>query len=87
MVGFGAISRGLITTASAVGMDVRVASEHAAAGDVAAAGGTLVPLDDLLGAADVVAIMTSLTDRTRGLIDAAAIANAWEHDLTPVSVH
>ena len=74
VVGFGAISHGLITTASAVGMDVRVASEHAAAGDVAAAGGTLVPLDDLLAAADVVAIMTSLTDRTRGLIDAAAIA-------------
>ena len=74
VVGFGAISRGLVETASAVGMDVRVASEHASAAEVAAAGGRLVTLDELLPVADVVAVMTSLTERTRGLIDADAIA-------------
>ena len=74
VVGFGAIGRGLVETASAVGMGVLVFSDHASSDEVAAAGGRLVPLDELLATADVVSVMTSLTDRTRGLIDAAAFA-------------
>lgn len=74
VIGFGTIGRGVIARGAALGMDVLVASEHAAPDEVAAAGGRLVPLDELLGASDVVCLMTSVTDRTRGMIDAGALA-------------
>ncbi len=74
VVGFGAIGRGVIARGAALGMRVLVASEHATAAEVAESGGELVPLDDLLGRSDVVCLMTSVTDRTRGMIDAAALA-------------
>ncbi len=74
VVGFGTIGQLLVQAASAAGMDVRVVSEHATDADIAAAGGTKADLSEALAAADVVALMTSVTDRTRGMIDAAALA-------------
>lgn len=74
VIGFGAIGRGVIARGAALGMEVLVASEHAAADEVAAAGGRLVGRDELLGTSDVVCLMTSVTDATRGMIDAAALA-------------
>lgn len=74
VIGFGSIGRGVIARGAALGMEVLVASEHASADEVAATGAMLVSLEDLLAASDVVCLMTSVTDRTRGLIDAAALA-------------
>ncbi len=74
VVGFGAIGCGLVETASAVGMEVLVASAHAAPNEVAVAGGRLVPLDELLSTVDVVSLMTSVTEQTRGMIDEVALA-------------
>lgn len=74
VIGFGSIGRMLVEAGSAAGMDVRVVSTHADAADIAAAGGTKATFEDALRAADVVALMTSVTDATRGMIDAAALA-------------
>ncbi|MGA0121972.1 MAG: C-terminal binding protein [Gaiellales bacterium] len=74
VIGFGSIGRGVIRRGAALGMEVLVASEHASVDEVAAAGGRLVPIDELLASSDVVSLMTSVTERTRGMIDAAALA-------------
>lgn len=74
VVGFGTIGRMLVEAASAAGMDVRVVSGHAAADEVAAAGGRLASFEEALAAADVVSLMTSVTEETRGMLDADALA-------------
>lgn len=74
VIGFGTIGRMLVEAASAAGMDVRVVSSHASADQVAAAGGRLASFEEALAAADVVSLMTSVSDETRGMFDAAALA-------------
>jgi len=74
VIGFGTIGRGVIARGAALGMQVLVASEHATADEVTAAGGRLVPLDQLLATSDVVSLMTSVTERTRGMLDMAALS-------------
>jgi D-3-phosphoglycerate dehydrogenase len=74
VVGFGTIGRMVVERAVAAGMRVVVVSEHATAGEVEAVGARLAPLDEALVDADVVALLTSVSDRTRGLIDASALA-------------
>ncbi len=75
VIGFGTIGSMLVQAAHAAGMEVLVVSEHATPDEIAAAGGRKAPLTDGLAAADVVALMTSVTDQTRGMIDAAALAH------------
>lgn len=79
VIGFGSIGRLLVEAGSAAGMDVRVVSAHADTAEIAAAGGTKATFEDALRAADVVALMTSVTDATRGMIDADALA-LMRHD-------
>lgn len=74
VVGFGTIGRMVVERAVGAGMRVQVVSEHASSDEVAAVGAQLATLDEALAEADVVALMTSVTDRTRGMIDAAALA-------------
>ena len=74
VVGFGAIGQLLAQTAASVGMEVLVVPGHAPADEIAAIGARKAELDDALRAADVVALMTSVTDATRGMIGAAELA-------------
>jgi phosphoglycerate dehydrogenase-like enzyme len=73
LIGWGAAARRVAPLAAAFGMTVLCTSgvpDDARAGAPA----RFVPLDELLRDADFVSIHTALTDRTRRLIDAAALA-------------
>jgi D-3-phosphoglycerate dehydrogenase len=75
LVGFGQVGRRLAALcAQGFGMRVLVHSEHASAQALQAAGAEAAPLDRVLAEADYVAVCCALTERTRGLIDAAAFA-------------
>lgn len=68
LVGFGQIGREVARLAEAFGMHV-VHTTRSGAGEPG-----LVPLDELLATADVISLHCPLTDETRHLIDAAALA-------------
>jgi phosphoglycerate dehydrogenase-like enzyme len=70
IVGLGRVGRHVAGIAAGFGMQVVAWSRTADAARAAAAGVTPMQLDELLRAADVVAIHVSLTAATRGLIDA-----------------
>ncbi|WP_238015341.1 phosphoglycerate dehydrogenase [Dactylosporangium sp. AC04546] len=73
LIGWGASARLVAPLATAFGMTVLCTTgvpQELRAGAPA----RFVPLDELLGAADFVSVHTALTDRTRHLIDAAALA-------------
>lgn len=70
LLGVGLIGTEVAKRAAAFGMDVLAYDPFLTAHPIA----KLVPLDELLGRADYVSLHTPLTDQTRGLIDAAAIA-------------
>lgn len=70
IIGFGAIGRGTARIADGFGMEVLVHDIR----ETRDAGYPTADLDTLLRAADVVTIHCPLTDRTRNLIDAAALA-------------
>lgn len=75
VVGLGKIGTRVATIGSAFGMDVLAWSQNLTAERAEAAGATLAgSLVDLLEASDVVTIHLKLSDRTRGLLDAAALA-------------
>jgi glyoxylate reductase len=75
LVGFGAIAREVAVRARAFGMDVTYHARRRAPGEVERAlGATWLPFDDLLATADVLSLHVPLTDQTRHLIDAAALA-------------
>lgn len=81
LIGFGASARAVVPLARAFGMTVIAHSAvdvgvRADFPDV-----TFVELDELLTRSDVVSIHTSLTDRTRGLIGADALARMRESAL------
>ena len=73
LVGYGATARALIPLAQAFGMTV-LCSTEVPAGERTDGSVEFVGFDELLGRSDYVSIHTSLTDRSRGLFDAAAFA-------------
>lgn len=75
VVGLGKIGARVATIGSAFDMNVLAWSQNLTAERATAAGATLAgSLAELLEASDVVTIHTKLSDRTRGLLDAAALA-------------
>ena len=70
LVGIGRIGRELAVRAKAFGMSVIAYDKYVTISDVA----TLVSLDELYAKADYISLHTPLTDETRGMINAAAIA-------------
>ena len=74
IVGFGRIGRQLARLASGFEATIRYYDTVRAPAELERElGATALPLDELLGEADVVSIHTPLTDRTRGIIDARAL--------------
>ena len=70
LIGYGAAARAVIPLAAAFGMSILCTSSVPdGRPDV-----EFVPLDELLAAADYVSVHTALTERSRGLLDAAAFA-------------
>jgi (S)-sulfolactate dehydrogenase len=73
-VGFGAIARETAHRARALGMAVLAHDPHVPEGDPAWAGATRTSLRTVLAESDVVSLHVPLTDETRGMIDAEALA-------------
>ncbi len=74
-IGLGGIGRATVELLRGFGMKPPLAFDpHLSAEDAARAGVTLVPLDDLLGAADFVSIHCPLTEQTRSLIGRRELA-------------
>jgi D-3-phosphoglycerate dehydrogenase len=71
IVGLGRIGRGVASRARALQM--RVVAADPAVADGGALGVTMMPLEELLAAADVVTLHAPLTPATRGLIGAGAL--------------
>ena len=79
LIGYGGIARKTAARARCLGMDVMAHDPFVPAGDPAWQGvSRMAELNGLLGAADVVSLHVPLTDGTRHLIDAAAIAGMKE---------
>ena len=74
VVGFGAIGKLVVANARGAGMDVLVVSQHASAEEVAATGAAKADLEEALRTSDVVCLITSVTDATRGMIGAEQLA-------------
>ena len=72
IVGLGRIGREVAGRARALGM--RVIAADPAVDEERSAGVAVMPLDELLEAADVVTLHVPLTPATRGMIDAAALS-------------
>lgn len=74
VVGLGNIGRELLALASPFGMRQLAADPHVSPRAAEDAGATLIDLDELLGAADVVCLTCALTPETYRLIDAPRLA-------------
>lgn len=78
LVGFGGIAQAVAARAAAFGMNIVAFDPHVAAGDArwSQSYGHIerLELPDLLARADVISLHVPLTDGTRNLIDAAALA-------------
>ena len=74
LVGYGGIARAVADRARALGMTIAAYDPYLSEDDAAWAGARRCSIDELLGLADVVSLHVPLTDETRGLIDAQAIA-------------
>jgi D-3-phosphoglycerate dehydrogenase len=74
VIGLGEIGRRVVALGRGLGMTVLAWSFGDDRGRAAAAGATLVPLDELLARADVVSLHLRLSDDTRGFLDAARLA-------------
>jgi D-3-phosphoglycerate dehydrogenase len=74
LIGAGSIGKEIMQLAAPFFSRIIAADPYADAGEVAAAGGSLVDLDALLGQSDFVVVCCLLTDETRHMIDAAAFA-------------
>jgi D-3-phosphoglycerate dehydrogenase len=70
LVGIGRIAREVASRAKAFGMKVIAYDKYVKSSDAA----TMVSLDELYAKSDYISVHTPLTDETRGMIDAAAIA-------------
>ncbi len=75
LLGLGKIGTRVATIARAFGMEVQAWSQNLTAGRCEAVGVSLAPsLPELMAASDIVSVHLALSDRTRGLVDAAALA-------------
>ena len=74
LVGFGRIGRGVARRLSGWDANLLANDPQVTAESAAEVGVTLVALEDLLQRSDIVVVMVPLTDETRNIIDAAAIA-------------
>ena len=75
LVGLGKIGLRVAAIARAFGMEVLAWSQNLTADRCEAVGARLAPsLPDLLAGSDIVSIHVALSDRTRGLVDASALA-------------
>ena len=74
LVGYGGIARAVADRARALGMPIAAYDPYPPEDDAAWAEARRCSIDELLGLADVVSLHVPLTDETRGLIDAQAIA-------------
>lgn len=74
VIGFGAIGRLVVENAIGAGMEVLVVSQHASAEEIAAVGAAKAELDEALATSDVVSLITSVTDATRGMIGTRELA-------------
>lgn len=74
IIGFGRIGQAVADRARGFGLTMLVADPYVAPDVVEAAGGTLLPLDELLPQADLVTIHSPLTPDTRGMINADRLA-------------
>lgn len=74
IIGLGAIGRRVAARATAFEMRVTASDPYLAADDPAWESARPVPLDQLLADADIITVHVPLSDETRHLIDAAAIA-------------
>lgn len=70
IVGYGELGRGVARAAPAFGLEVLVSERPGGP----AQGGIRMPFDQLLAQADILTLHCPLTDATRGLIDAKALA-------------
>jgi glycerate dehydrogenase len=70
IIGFGSIGSGIAKIAEAFGMEVLV---HDVV-DLSASGYKNISLDELLRQSDILSVMCPLTEKTRNLIDAAALS-------------
>ncbi len=79
LVGLGKIGMRVAAVATAFGMNVVAWSQNLTAERASAAGASLAgSLPELLAASDIVSVHLVLSDRTRGLLDAAALAHMRE---------
>ena len=74
LVGIGRVGGLVARRAAAFEMSILAHDPYATEASAHAIGARLVELDELLAAADVISLHAPLTERTRGLIDAEAIA-------------
>jgi D-3-phosphoglycerate dehydrogenase len=74
LVGIGRVGSEVARRAAAFEMKVIAHDPFATEASARAAGAQLVELDDLYTRADVISLHTPLTDKTRGMINAAALA-------------
>jgi D-3-phosphoglycerate dehydrogenase len=74
LVGLGAVGLRVAELLAAFGSRVLAHDPYAAPADADRVGARLVPLDELLAGSDVVSLHARLTDETRRIIDAAALA-------------
>ena len=74
LVGLGAIGSRVATLLAAFGTTVLAADPYADPDAARAAGARLVPLAELLASSDVISVHARLTDDTRGMIGAEALA-------------
>jgi phosphoglycerate dehydrogenase-like enzyme len=80
LVGLGKIGTRVATVAKAFGMNVLAWSQNLTLDRAEAAGvGLAASLPELLAASDVVSVHVVLSDRTRGLLDATALAHMRPH--------
>ena len=74
LIGIGRVGSEVAKRAAAFGMSVIAHDPFATEASARAAGARLVELDELLGAADVISLHVPLTEKTRGLLSADALA-------------
>ncbi len=74
LIGLGRIGARMAAYCNALGMNVLAWSQNLSAATAAAAGAVRVGKEELLSAADVVSLHLVLSERTRGILDAADLA-------------
>lgn len=75
LVGYGAIARAVADRARAFGMTIAAHDPHLPASDPAWAGADNLALDALFSSVDILSLHVPLTDQTRHIIDAKALAS------------